>query len=125
MHRLLALFVFSIALLAASAFAAEPLPADGGEPGKVVLAAMAAQRSGDFEQWKKAWHPRVWEGHQDAMRKMIERMREHSPLSERIVGGTIDGDKATVKIEAAFNSASRTTEADLERHEGAWRVTRM
>jgi hypothetical protein len=102
-----------------------PLPADGGEPGKVVLAALDAQRSGDFEKWKKAFHPRVWKDSEKPMREMLERGAKHSPTSARILGGSVDGDHANVQIEAAFPSATRTSDADLERFEGQWRVTRM
>ena len=125
------LFFWMAILFAVTAAAADPatsgmpLPADGGEPGKVALAALTAQREGNFEEWKKAFHPRVWQGFEEQRRKMLERGVEYSPTSARILGGTVDGDHATVKIEATFPGATRTTDADLERLDGTWRVTRM
>ncbi len=123
--RGLALLCCLASAAAQPAAAADPLPADGGEPGKVVLAALQAQRTGDFEAWKKAFHPRVWQGFEEPRRKMLERGVKYSPISAHILGGTVDGDRATVNIEATFPSATRTTDADLERFEGEWRVTRM
>jgi hypothetical protein len=121
----LALLLCSAIAAAQPATGGTPLPADGGEPGKVALAALEAQRAGDFEAWKKAFHPRVWQGFEEQRRKMLERGVKYSPTSARILGGTVDGDRATVNIEATFPSATRTTDADLERFEGQWRVTRM
>ncbi|MEO8011212.1 MAG: hypothetical protein ABI650_06165 [Dokdonella sp.] len=122
---LMMLMALMLAQAAEPAGKGQPLPEDGGEPGKVVLALMAAQRSGDFEQWKTWMHPRVWQGKEEALQSMLERGKKYSPTAERILGGTIDGDHATIKIEASFPSASRTTDADLEKYEGKWRVTRI
>jgi hypothetical protein len=126
-HMLLALlFLIVLPVAAADAPAAgTPLPADGGEPGKVVLAALAAQRNADFAQWSAAWHPRMWEGKEEQTRKTLERMRKHSPASARIVGGHIDGDRAIVQVEATFTSKTATSEAELELLDGAWRLVRM
>ena len=121
LHR----FIFALLFCLLSPAGAADLPADGGEPGQVVLAALAAQRSGDFEWWSAAWHPRTWEGKEDQIRGMLQRGASMSPLSERILGGSIDGDHAKVQIEATFKSKTANTEAELERLEGKWRLTKM
>lgn len=106
--------------------AADPVePAAADSPGDVALAALAAQRSGDFEQWKLAWHPRTWQGKEDETRKLLDLLRESSPKSERVLEVKIDGDKAVVTLEASFDSGTATAPVDLERYEGRWRVTRM
>lgn len=119
------LCLVSAAGAAEPAAAGTPLPPDGGEPGKVVLAALEGQRAGDFEKWSTAMHPRVWQGKEEQLGKMLERMRKHSPLSMRILGGRIDGERAIVQVEAIFSSRTASSEAELELLDGKWRVTKM
>src|SRR5688500_16666025 len=107
------------------AAAGTPLPADGGEPGKAVLAALEAQRAGDFEKWAEAMHPRMWQGKEVQLRKMLERMRKHSPLSARILGGRIEGERAIVQVEATFSRRTASTAAEGELLDGQWRGTRL
>ena len=110
----------------APATAAVPAASEAEAPGEVVLAAIAAQRSGDFEAWMRAWHPRAWQGKETETRAMIEHLREHSPESARVLDVRIDGDLAVVALEATFpGGGTATTTADLERFEGRWRVVRM
>jgi hypothetical protein len=123
------LFVVVLALSPGLSWSAAP-PAASTEtaadvPGEVVLAAVSAQRSGDFEAWMRAWHPRTWQGKEEETRKMLDRLREFSPTSERVLDVKIDGDKAVVTLEVSFDGNTSTAPVDLERYEGRWRVTRM
>jgi hypothetical protein len=119
------LCVVPIAGAASDSIGGTPLPPDGGEPGKVALAALDAQRNADFDAWSAAWHPRIWQAKEDQTRKTLERMRKHSPQSARIVGGRVDGTRAIVQLEAVFPSRTATTDAELELLDGRWRVTKM
>lgn len=104
---------------------AAPAATEAEAPGDIVLVAIAAQRSGDFETWTWAWHPRIWQGKETETKNLLDSLREYSPTTERVLDTKIDGDKAVVTIEVSFDGNTSTGPVDLERHEGRWRITRM
>lgn len=104
------------------------LPADGGEPGKAVLAHFAAIASGDFERIKAGAHPERVKMMEDAgksgeARQMIEMLKMMTPTDVKITGGTVDGERATIDFTGKDGSGPVKGTADVERYQGKWYVT--
>jgi hypothetical protein len=105
--------------------AGEPLPADGGEPGKAVLAHFAALASGDWNRLKAGAHP-----DRRGMMEESEKAGEHLPMFEmlqafapkdiRITGGTVDGDNAVIDYDATEDGRAVKGQAEVVRFEGKW-----
>jgi hypothetical protein len=103
------------------------LPAGGGEPGKAALAHFAAIEKGDFAALKATAPPDVRQkmeasekdGH---AKEMFEMMREFTPRRVRILGGTIDGNEATLDFDGVVDNQPQKGEVDLVRVGGAWFV---
>lgn len=109
----------------------DPLPADGGEPGKAFLAAMAATRAGDVDKML-ALSSSDTRAKMEAERgtpdfkQMVELMQKMTPPKTPITGGSVDGDTATVLFEGQYDDGNRSNgTATLQREEGAWRLKQV
>lgn len=104
-----------------------PLPADGGEPGKAVLAHFAAMASGDLAKIKAISRPEqvamIEAESEGDLKEMLEFMQAMTPTEVRITGGAIDGDSALVDYTGSRDGAQVTGTAELERVAGRWYVT--
>jgi hypothetical protein len=107
----------------------QPLPADGGEPGKLYLALNRAMIAGDLDALAKLLPP------EDAadMQKMrgtpefagqLAMMQALTPHGVRLKGGRIDGDQAWVEFDATEGDALRSGTAEMARVDGKWKVVR-
>lgn len=119
---------FDLKVESAVARTGTALPADGGEPGKAVLAHFAAIEKNDFNALKATATPE-----QQAMmsaseksgeaKEMFQMLRKMSPRKVRIVGGTVDGDEATVDFEGVEDGKPVKGVAQVERIAGKWYMT--
>jgi hypothetical protein len=118
-------------LVSTAAFAAgKPLPADGGEPGKVFLANHEAMRKGDVDTMiataseETASQMRAAKAEPD-FPQMLEMMKAFAPATVKVVSGEEDGDNATLKIEGADEAGEKmygTTR--MVKEGGAWKVVK-
>lgn len=101
----------------------EPLPAGGGEPGKVYAGYHAALAAADpvaakpfFDEESQAGFP----GHAE---EIVRSYREdHPDKSYRIVKGWSRGDRALLLVEGETSYSKVKTEVQLVREKGTWRV---
>jgi ankyrin repeat protein len=103
----------------------DPLPEDGGEPGKAVLLHYELLEAGDWDQLKASSHPegRAMMEESEAAGEhleLFEMLRIFSPQDVRITGGTVSGDTAYVTFEAEEDGASVTGIATVIRFEDQW-----
>lgn len=105
--------------------AGTPLPPDGGEPGKAVLAHFAAIEKNDFKALKATASPErqammtAAEKSGEA-KEMFKMLRDFSPRKVRVVGGTVDGDSALVDYEGVEDGKPVKGTADVARIGGKW-----
>lgn len=103
------------------------LPADGGEPGKAVLAHFAALEKNDLEALIATAPP-----DQQAMmrasvtsgeaKEMFQMMRAMSPRKVKVVGGSVDGDEALVDFEGVAEGKPALGVATVVRVNGRWHM---
>lgn len=102
-----------------------PLPAGGGEPGKTYLAYCNAIQRGDLEALKKLISQenlKDLEG-PDA-KKMLEMVRAMTPTRIKIVGGMLDGNKATLRVEGEMDGAKNSGTVQMNLEGTRWRLTK-
>jgi len=105
-----------------------PLPPDGGEPGRAVLAHFAAIEKNDFKALKALAQPdqrAMMEAAEKAgeAKQMFEMMRAMSPRKVKLVGGTVDGNDAVVDFEAVEDGKAIKGYAEVVRVGGTWYMT--
>jgi hypothetical protein len=103
------------------------LPSGGGEPGKAALAHFAAIEKGDFAALKAAAPPDIRQQTEASeksgqAKEMFSMMREMMPRRVRILGGTVDGDRATLDFEGVLDNQPAKGEVTMVRVGGAWYV---
>lgn len=101
------------------------LPAGGGEPGKAALAHFAAIEKNDFAALKATAPPDVRKQMEASekngeAKEMFQFMRAVSPRKVRILGGTVDGDTATLDFEGVIDGKPAKGEIDMVRVAGVW-----
>ena len=104
-----------------------PLPAGGGEPGKVYLALNRAVIAGDIDAIIKLLSPAKAAELQKAraqpeLAQQMEFMQAMTAKNVKIVGGRIDGDLAWLEFEAEEGGAPRSGTVEMKREDGIWRV---
>jgi hypothetical protein len=102
-----------------------PLPADGGDPGKAVMAHFAAIEKNDFKALKATASPdqaKQMEASEKSgeAKEMFKMMRAMSPRKVKITGGTVDGDDALVDFEAVEDGKPVKGVAECVRIAGKW-----
>ena len=105
-----------------------PLPPDGGEPGRAVLAHFAAIEKNDFKALKALAQPdqrAMMEAAEKAgeAKEMFEMMRAMSPRKVKLVGGTVDGNDAVVDFEAVEDGKPIKGYAEVVRVGSTWYMT--
>lgn len=104
-----------------------PLPADGGEPGKVLLARMAAIHAGDIDELiantppdqAEEMHAAVANGEADQLMAMAKMF---TPTDIVVTGGRQDGDTAWVDFTGNESGGKVKGFGKLLRHDGRWQV---
>lgn len=112
---------------AAMARPGEPLPADGGEPGKALLAQFAAIHAGDLDALMAMAPPELaaeMQASKDSGEapQMMAMAKLFTPTDVKISGGRQDGDKAWIDFTGAETGGKVTGTAMLTRSGGRWRV---
>jgi hypothetical protein len=109
----------------------DPLPADGGEPGKAFLAAMDATRAGDVDKMlslstSEARTKMLAERAKPEFNDTVKLMQQMTPAKTPVTGGWVDGNNATVLFEGQYEDGSRSKgTAILQLEEGAWRLQKV
>lgn len=105
--------------------AGTPLPADGGEPGKVLRAVVDATLAGDVDKMTALSHPERRAGIEEAKKagqieEMLTMAKLFTPRIKRITGGTVDGDKAWVEFVGDEGGSEVKGTGTLVRVNGGW-----
>ncbi|MEO7917806.1 MAG: hypothetical protein ABIR16_09195, partial [Dokdonella sp.] len=105
----------------------KPLPSDGGEPGKVFNAQIAAIAKGDFDALVKLSPPEYRESimadaKKDGGKMEMMAAQAFTPSKATITGGSIDGDKAWLNFDGTQGGEAMKGLAIVERKDGAWYV---
>jgi hypothetical protein len=105
--------------------AGQPLPADGGAPGKAYLDYLAALESGSearLARFVDAEHAaRMKDPEFKKMLKMIQAME---PKNVKIVRGSMDGSKATLEVTGSDGNSTSTGTVELVLEGGAWKLAK-
>lgn len=106
----------------------KPLPAGGGEPGKVFQANLTAMQKGDVD----AMLATVTREQADEMRAqqkdpqfgaMLEMMKSFAPKRATVTGGLDFGDTAELTIDAVDSSGGKSRgTSKLRKEDGVWKV---
>ncbi|MEN8164601.1 MAG: hypothetical protein ABFS37_10770 [Acidobacteriota bacterium] len=99
----------------------DPLPADGGEPGKALLGWVNALHAGDIEALK-TMVPAEMAGEldQEGAADDLEFMASMTPTDMKILGGSSDGETAVLQVEGMMDGETMTGEVTLKEMEGKW-----
>lgn len=108
--------------------AGTPLPPDGGEPGKAVMAHFAAIEKNDFKALMATAQPEqakmmAASEKSGEAKEMFKMLRDMSPRKVKVTGGTIDGDDALVDFEGVEGGKPVKGVADCVRIAGKWYMT--
>lgn len=108
----------------------KPIPAGGGELGKVYMANFNAMRKGDIEGLLATAGAETRGQMEEARKdpdfpKMLEMMKAFAPTSIRITGGQDFGDTAELTLEGTDESGAKSTgTAAMVKESGAWKVVK-
>lgn len=105
----------------------EKLPADGGEPGKVLLARIAAIHAGDMDELIANTPPEQAEEMRQAVasgeaEQLLAMAKLFTPTDIKILGGHQDGDMAWIDFTGMESGANVTGVGKLLRTNGRWQV---
>jgi hypothetical protein len=105
--------------------AGQALPVGGGDPGKALMATIAAVQSGDLKKIKAVSPPdraaKIAESEKAGETKdMLEMMKLMTPMVTKIGGGTVDGDEATLDWSGTEDGKPAKGTADMRRVNGQW-----
>lgn len=124
--RLAAGLMLASIVAAPAGFAAQggtPIPAGGGEPGKVYLEQQKALKAKDLAGLKKVMSAqRVKEMADPKFKEMIDMIAEMAPTDVKILGGTQTGDTATLNATGKQGPETMKGEITLLKEGGAWKV---
>lgn len=114
---------------------AKPLPRGGAEPGDAYRAHLAAITRGDLPGAKALWTGRQrasWDenvkrfkaplGMGFSEKDLFKSMKERMATDQTILGGWIDGDRATIRIEGTYDGTRAVADIDLTREAGIWKI---
>jgi translation initiation factor IF-1 len=103
--------------------AATTLPAGGGEPGKVYMAAQKAVKAQDIPALKKLMSAaRVKQMDAPDFKQMLGMVAEMMPTELKVTGGTQTGDTATLTLSGKMGTELQKGDAILVKEGGAWRL---
>lgn len=107
----------------------KPLPAGGGEPGRVYLSGNAAILAGDLDAMAALLPPDKAAAlakarEQPEFAAQLAFMQAITPRDVRIVGGRQDGERAWLEITATEDGQPRAGTVELRRQDGRWFVVK-
>jgi hypothetical protein len=102
------------------------LPAGGGDAGKAYAAFDKAARTGNFNEMKKyasKTQPMPDDIPPAELKEMLAMMKAMRPSKMKVTGGYIDGDHATLSVEAEGPDKSKMTgRIEMAREDGQWKL---
>jgi hypothetical protein len=131
MNRLFTRLVLALGCLVLPALAlagGKPIPAGGGEPGKVFQANLAAMQKGDIDGMlatvTKAQAAKFREQQKDPnFAAMLGMMQAFAPKSVTVTGGQDFGDHAELNLVGVEQSGGKSTgTAKMVKEDGQWKV---
>jgi hypothetical protein len=115
---------------------ATALPRGGGEPGDAYRAHLDAIRSGDLPAAKALWTGRQrasWDenakrfkapmGLGFSEKDLFKTAKERMATDQTVLGGWINGDRATIRIEGTYDGTRAVADIDLTREAGVWKIS--
>lgn len=115
-----------------AAAAGKPLPAGGGEPGKVFMANHEAMKAGDVDGMlatvgaDQAAQMRESQKNPEEFNGMIEMMKAFAPAEIAVTGGRDSGDRAELDLVGKNPDGSPTQGvARMVKEGGAWKVEKV
>lgn len=124
----LALALTCLALPALALAGGKPIPAGGGEAGKVFQANVAAMQKGDIDAMlatvSKAQAAKFREQQKDPQfAVMLGMMKAFAPKSVTVTGGQDFGDRAELTLVGVEQSGGKSTgTAKMVKEDGQWKV---
>jgi hypothetical protein len=117
---------------------AKALPRGGGEPGDSYRAHLDAIARGDLPGAKALWtgHQRTsWDenvkrfkaplGMGFSEKDLFKSMAQRMPTDPTVLGGWINGDRATIRIEVTSDGRRAIADIDLLREAGTWKIAQQ
>jgi len=99
------------------------LPAGGGDPGKAYAAYHAALATGKPDAVKPFYTEEIQEGWAEDRDEIVSSYRkDHPEKSIQIVDGWSRGDRALLLVEGETPYTKATSEVQLVREKGTWRI---
>ena len=102
----------------------DPLPADGGEPGKSYLAWTEVVRSGDVNRIKALLPKEKVEMLEADTKEAIEFLQMMTPSDIKVLGGSSDGSTAILKVEGSMDGEKLHGEITLVKMGELWVTTK-
>jgi hypothetical protein len=110
-------FTFSASLSDLDAPIGDPLPADGGDPGRAYLQWVEAVHSGDLDTLRSVVPPEMEEQldsiSAEEMQEQFEFLQAFTPTDVQILGGSTDGEIAILEIEGMMEGDKVTGEITM------------
>jgi hypothetical protein len=115
---------------------AKALPRGGGEPGDAYRAHLDAIARENLAGAKALWTGRQrasWDenvkrfkaplGMGFSEKDLFKSMKERMATDQTVLGGWINGDRATIRIEGTYDGTRAVADIDLAREAGTWKIT--
>jgi hypothetical protein len=101
----------------------EPLPAGGGEPGKVYAAYHQALAAWDKAALRPFYTEKVQGNYTERADAVVQAFRsDHPDQAMKVVRGFARGDRALLLVEGETSYSKVKTEVHLEKQKGTWRI---
>ena len=121
-------FTFSASLSDPNAPFGDPLPADGGDPGRAYLKWVETVHSGSFDALRSIVPPEMAEQFDNIspedVREQFKFMQEVTPTGVRILSGSTDGEIAILEVEGMIEGEKVTLEITMTRMGELWVPTK-
>lgn len=101
----------------------DPLPAGGGEPGKVYAAYHQAMAAADKAALRPFYTDKVQADYAERADAVVQAFRnDHPDQSMKVVRGFAKGERALLLVEGETSYSKVKTEVHLEKQRGTWRI---
>ncbi len=101
----------------------DPLPAGGGEPGKVYAAYHQAIVAGDKAALRPFYTDKVQADYAERADAFVQAFRnDHPDQAVKVVRGFAKGERALLLVEGETSYSRVKTEVHLEKQQGTWRI---
>lgn len=112
----------------AGAQSGTPLPAGGGDPGKAYLACQEEIRQGNFDGMVACMSAEraaeMAQADPAEAQEMFGFLQMMQATDMKVLGGSLDGDTATLNVEGMQDTEKVTATVTMVREDGAWKIER-